>query len=216
MDNVTRMGVVSKLAEVAKEVGLLMSINSILLKTHTLATSADTSDTKKERTTLHSTTAAMALFMLTASRWEESNRRLLALLFLVRSADMFQGAWASRTAISTAFVLTAGELGRRWRGWTSPTYASLHPQFVAVMANLSGTQAQTRVDLANKAELVGKSWTLLDWRRATASSATFAVSLMTSAYTLQAVIQYVMCCFQNRTHNSNATDTESQVKWFQV
>eukprot|EP00035_Acanthoeca_spectabilis_P018554 m.395428 g.395428 ORF g.395428 m.395428 type:complete len:350 (-) comp16770_c2_seq12:15903-16952(-) len=137
------------------------------------------------------TAVGISMAALTRGRWSEPNRRLLALALFVRSLGLFQGLPEkdARRAIAAAFVATAGDLGRRYRGWPFPR-PTLHQQFITVMSRLSGTGDAERFAI-DPVALGQKFVTLSDWGRATLKSAQFAVPLMGTAYGLQEVLNYI-------------------------
>ena len=87
------------------------------------------------------------------------------------------------------FVATTGELGRRYRDSAS-AFPTLHSQFNNIMSTLSGTLDRTK--LANAPVAYGRTWDGSEWLANSYRALRASMLIMSSAYTLQAVIQGII------------------------
>lgn len=203
------MGIGSKLGEVGKEVAALSAAHGLMMRLTALHTSTSPGSSTETKNDDKETTrqrrarcAAVAIFLITATRWREESRRLLSLFLAVRSIDIFQGAFANKTAVLAAFMITAGTLGRRWRDWASPR-AAAHGQFISIMGNLSGMPSSDWPDLANRPmELVKRP--TFSWKSNFKNATRFCFSLMAAAYGLQEAIKLMQYLYSEGKRKLNA------------
>lgn len=196
----------AKLLEVGKEMALLSAVHKIIHKYAKLEPGRDAKppgdggasgddDVGGAARKRRAAVGAAAMAVLTVTRWSEPSRRLLALFFMVRSADIFQGALANRAAIAAAFSVTAGELGRRWRDW--PTAPTLHAQFISIMGNLSGVGHPNWIRLANDPRALRQSKGF-SWAGNVNRALGYCLKVMTTAYSLQEAIKLVQHLIRKR------------------
>ena len=73
--------------------------------------------------------------LLLSGRWSEETCQLVAAALLARAAGLVRGS-PSRTALAAIFVVCASEAIPRFTG--EPSASTMHPQFIATMAALTG------------------------------------------------------------------------------